>query len=368
MEFLGLAQDEWIKLGISILILALAFVLNRFVVNMLLERFARWLTSRTKTGLDDAVIDSATTPLRWLIVVVALDLVAAREAYLVPAALDLLQKIFFVLYLFVGFMFVWRLLIRVFNWYGQEMSHRTQTNIDESLLPFFRRILQVLLAFIAIIVVLDRFNVNVSGLVTTLGIGSLAVALAAQEALGDSINGFLILVDRPYGVGDRVEVLDLNTWGDVVDIGLRSTRIRTRDNRMVVVPNSVIGRSLIVNHSFPDRTYRVQVPVGVAYGTDVERARQVMIDTVRGVDGVIEDQPVQALFMEFGDSALIFWVRWWIDSYLDTRIINDRVNTAIYHALNEDGIEIPFPQRDVHHRLDATTAGQISAMLRDTKS
>ena len=119
---------------------------------------------------------------------------------------------------------------------------------------------------------------------------------------------------------------------------------------MVIVPNSVISKSLVVNHSYPNSLYRLQNNVGVAYGTDIEKVRQVIIEAVKTVEGVLTDHPVDALFLEFGDSALIFRVRWWLDSYVDTRRMFDHVNTAIYKALNEADIEIPFPQRVVTHK------------------
>jgi small-conductance mechanosensitive channel len=133
-----------------------------------------------------------------------------------------------------------------------------------------------------------------------------------------------------------------------VDIGLRSTRIRTRDNRMVVVPNSQIGKSLVVNYAYPNDQYRLQIHVGVAYGTDIEKARKIMVEAVQKVEGVLPDRPVEALFLEFGDSALIFRVRWWLESYVDTRRMFDRVNTALYNALKKENIQLPFPQLDVH--------------------
>ena len=134
----------------------------------------------------------------------------------------------------------------------------------------------------------------------------------------------------------------------MVDIGLRSTRILTRDNRTVTVPNSVIGKGLIVNYSAPSTRYRVQTNVGVAYGTDIEQARSVMIEAIRTQDWVMKDQRIEALFLEFGDSSLNFRVRCWIEHYVETRGIIDKMNSALYHALTENNIEIPFPQRVVH--------------------
>jgi small-conductance mechanosensitive channel len=240
------------------------------------------------------------------------------------------------------------------TWYGHEVTHRTETDWDDRFLMLFRRIALVVLTAVVIITILGRYGIEVSGLVTTLGIGSLAVALAAQETLGDMISGFTIMVDQPFRVGERVEIQEIGTWGDVVDIGLRSTRIRTRDNRLVSVPNSVIGKGLIVNYSNPSTKYRVETHVGIAYGSDVEQARQVMIEAIRSQDWVMPNERIEALFMEFGDSALVFRVRCWIEHYVETRRILDKMNTALYHALNEAHIEIPFPQQVVHIHPDKT--------------
>ena len=155
------------------------------------------------------------------------------------------------------------------------------------------------------------------------------------------------MLDQPFAIGDRVDLQDLNTWGDVVEVGLRSTRILTRDNRLVTVPNSVIGKGLIVNYSDPSTVYRVQTHVGVAYGTELEQARSTMIEALREESWVMEDMPVEALMLEFGESALTFRVRCWIEDYVDTRRVLDQMNSALYRALQRAEIEIPSPRRDV---------------------
>jgi small-conductance mechanosensitive channel len=127
----------------------------------------------------------------------------------------------------------------------------------------------------------------------------------------------------------------------------------------------VIGKSLVVNHSFPDTQYRIEIHVGVAYGTDLEQARKVLVEAVSKVEGVLANRPVEALFLEFGDSALIFRVRWWLESYYDTRRMFDRVNTAMYNALNKAGIEIPFPQRVVTHKIDPSQKNRIVEVIRN---
>jgi MscS family membrane protein len=362
--FLGLTTSQWIDLGLSVLILIGATVIGRILIALVLDSGGRWLARRTRSSLDDAILGAIRPAIFLGIVVIALRIAIARLDF-VPESWDgWLNSTFFVLYVVVGFILLWRLIFNLFAWYGKEMAARTETDLDEQLMPFFRRVALIILSIIFFIMLLGRFDVDVSAFVTTLGIGSLAIALAAQAALADTITGFVIMVDRPFRIGDRIEIQELDTWGDVVDIGLRSSRIRTLDNRMVIIPNSIIGKSLIVNHSYPDTQYRIQIHIGVGYGSDLELARQTMIEAVRGVEGVLPDRPVEALFLEFGDSALIFRVRWWLESYVDTRRMFDQVNTALYKALNKAGIEIPFPQRDVHHKIDAGDREHIASVLR----
>jgi small-conductance mechanosensitive channel len=228
---------------------------------------------------------------------------------------------------------------------------RRLVEIDPALV-LLMRIGRVFLVVLAASLLLTRFGINVAALTAALGIGGLALSLAARDTIADAISGVIILFDRPFRVGDRIEIQELGTWGDVVEIGLRTTRIRTRDNRMVIVPNSTINNNQIVNYSYPDPRYRIETRVGVAYGSDIEHVRQVITDAVRGVDGVLAEKPVQVLYDEMGDFAMWFRVRWWIESYADTRIMDDRVHTALQHAMDAAGIVSPFPTQTIRLEQD----------------
>lgn len=349
MTYMGLRLDEWIGLGLAVLSVVAAVTVGKWLINLVFIRWSEGLAQRTKTELDDHIIEAARLPAYWTLVTAVTHAAIGWLDFLPAGWRATTDKLFFVAYALIAFVLLWRLIASLFEWYGKELASRTDTDLDEQLLPIVRRIVLLALAIVVLSMVLQRFNVQVTGLVATLGIGSLAIALAAQASLSDIFSGFVIMVDRPYRIGDRIELQDLGTWGDVTDIGLRSTRIRTRDNRMVIIPNSVIGKSLIINHSYPDSHYRIEVNVGIAYGSDIEKARQIMVDSAQAVEGVRQENPVEALFIEMGDSALLFRIRIWIQSYTDTRRIVDRVNTAVYEALTEAGVEIPFPQMDVHH-------------------
>ncbi|MHC4854527.1 MAG: hypothetical protein ACYTF5_21200, partial [Planctomycetota bacterium] len=121
--------------------------------------------------------------------------------------------------------------------------------------------------------------------------------------------------------------------------------------------------SQVVNYTFPDPRYRVQMDIGIGYGMDIEKTRRVIIDTVSHLDGVLKDKPVDALYNEMGESAMTFRVRWWIESYEDTRRIYDRVNTALQAALDGAAIEMPFTTYDVNLNLNGKDTAQFSQAL-----
>jgi small-conductance mechanosensitive channel len=348
MQFWTLTPQEWLDLAISLALAALALLLARPVVTFVLARLLARAAGLTRTRMDDVLLASVRPPLIWLAALLGVQAAVKRLEFLPRLLAFNFDDLFFVAFVLVGFLALWRLVNDLSTWYGGKEVLRGQGLLEAHALPITRRLSLMLLATVGLIILLDHFGIEISALVTTLGIGSLALALAAQAVLADTISGFAIMADRPFRIGDRIELLDLGTWGDVVDIGLRSSRIQTRDNRMVIVPNSLIGKSLIVNHSYPDSTFRVQTDVGVAYGSDLEHVRGTLTHAVQAVQGVMAEKPVQALLLEFGESSLNFRVRWWVPHYIDTRIILDRVNTAIYNALQREGIEIPFPQRVVH--------------------
>jgi len=366
MAFFGLTPDQWREVGLAAIIAAggafLGWLLNR-LMGLFLARFSQ----RTRSRFDEVVLQALRTPLAWVVVFIGIQVALDRLTFLPADWRQRRDDLIFVLYVVIGYLILHQLINSLARWYSLEIARRTESNMDEQVVPFARRLATILLAVIAFIIILSHFGVDVSALVTTLGIGSLAIALAAQATLADTIAGIAIIADRPFGIGDRIEIHELSTWGDVTDIGLRSTRIRTLDNRMVIVPNSVIGQSLVVNHSVPNTVYRVETHVGVAYGSDIDQVREVMVEAVRVQDWVMKDQLIEALFIEYGDSALIFRVRCWIEDYVETRRIIDKLNSCLYKALNEAQIEIPFPIRTLYHRVEAEAREDLVAALRETR-
>jgi small-conductance mechanosensitive channel len=353
--FLGLSITDWINLGISILWVLIGYLLGTWLIRRLLPRTVR----RTATEFDDRLLQATGSDIRWLVVLLLLHFATTRLTFASAELKTLLGDIYFVLGLAVVLRIVWRLLDLGGQWYRERAAHLEREEQLDPIITLLVRLGQAAAIVVAISILLSHFGVDVIAFAALLGIGGLALSLAAKDVVADAIDGFIILVDQPFRMGDRIEIQDVGTWGDVTEIGLRTTRIRTRDNRMVIVPNSIIGANQVINYSYPDPRYRIQTHVGIGYGADLEAARQLMVDTVRQVEGVLPDQPVDALYIEMGDSARIIRVRWWIESYVDTRRMLDRVHTAVERALDEAGIEMPFPTQSIRLQLEAETADRL---------
>jgi small-conductance mechanosensitive channel len=328
--------SRWaIALGIMVGSLILSWLAG-FILNQLSKRYF----SKTKTTLDDVAVSSINRPLRIAIVVAGFQLALRQADFLTERWQESLDNIFFVIYLILVYLALLRLISGITRWYADEVVSKTETDLDDKFLTFFRALANAMVTIVVIIIFLGRFGIEPSALVTTLGIGTLAVALAAQETLSDIISGFIIMIDQPFSIGDRVEILDIDTWGDVTEIGLRSTRVLTRDNRLVAIPNSVIGKGLVVNYSDPSTVYRVQTHIGIPYGTDIEEARRVMIEAILAEEWVMKEKRIEALMLEFGSESLVFRVRCWIEHYIEKRRVIDHMNTALYKALSQAGIDV----------------------------
>jgi MscS family membrane protein len=355
-SFLGLAAADWINLGFSLLYVLAGYLLGTWLIRGILPPVVR----RTPQQFDDLLLESIGPQLRWLVVILILHFATIRLGFLGVEVKDILTDIYFVLGLFIVLRIVFKLVDLAEEWYRGRSARAGREDELAPVITLLVRVGRIVAGLVGLIIGLGHFGVNVSALAAALGLGGLAISLAAKDTIADAIAGFIILVDRPFRIGDRIEIAEVGTWGDVTDIGLRTTRIRTRDNRMVIVPNSVIGANQVINYTYPDPRYRIETHVGIAYGTDIETARHVIVNAVRQVEGVLPEKPVDALYNEMGDSAMVFRVRWWIQSYVDTRRVVDRVHTALQHALDAAGIESPYPTQNLNVQVDSESAERLT--------
>lgn len=354
VAFLGLTASDWINLVISLLYIGVVIL----VLIPLAFYGLRLLFKRVRSQQAEALLRAIQGQIRWLVALLITQYALTRLDF-IPATLKAaLNQLYFTIYVILIATAIWRLIERGLSLYKQRMVDEKERSQIDALLPGVRRGIQAIIILTVGTILLNTYGVNVTLPVLVLGLLGFALSIAARDTLTDVFDGIIILLDKPFRVGDRIEIQDLGQWGDVVEIGARTTRIRTRDNRLVIVPNSKIGRSQVVNYTYPDPRYRIEALVGISYDSDIERARRLMIETVQGVEGVLPDRPVQALLDELGESTLQFRVRWWSHSYADTRYVRDRVLTALYTALSEAGIEMPFTTYDINLNLAKSPSTQ----------
>jgi small conductance mechanosensitive channel len=193
---------------------------------------------------------------------------------------------------------------------------------------------------LGLVMAASQFGVNISAALAGIGIVGIAVGFAAQETVANMIAGFLIFWDRPFKIGDFITTQ--GRYGEVRDITLRTTRIRTNENTYIVIPNKQIIGDTLVNHSMYGEM-RVNVPLGIGYKEQVTQAREVLLEAVRKVEGVMVSPAPDVVAEGLGDSSVNLLVRVWIDEAALERPVFYRVMEASKAALDEAGIEIPFP-------------------------
>jgi MscS family membrane protein len=223
------------------------------------------------------------------------------------------------------------------------------SSIDTQLIRLGFQVITLIVVGVTAVHLSARLGLPTYSLVTGLGIGGLAVALAGREALSNLIGTVAILLDQPFKVGDFVVIGD-GEPGTVCDIGLRSTRIRTRDGILVSIPNSNVANMKIINESAPVRAARIHIPVGVAYGVDVREVREALLAVSKKSEYAVSDPPPSVRLVKFGDSALIFELLVWIQHPELKGRATHQLNDYILDEFRNRNIEIPFPQSDIHIR------------------
>jgi small-conductance mechanosensitive channel len=218
--------------------------------------------------------------------------------------------------------------------------------IDRQMVPILQNVWSAVIAGVAVFLLLVLWDIDVTPLLASAGIAGIIVGLAARDTLANFFGSLSLYLDGTYKVGDYV-VLETGERGRVEDISVRSTVIRTRDDILVTVPNSKLSNAAIINESTPKTKRRIRVPLGVAYGTDIDRLQEILLEEAVEVGLVLERPKPRVRFREFGGSSLNFELLCWVNNPAQRARATHQLNSAIYKRLQTEGIEIPFPQRDV---------------------
>jgi len=329
-------------------ILFVGLFLSLSIVFFIFERILLKIVIKTKTDLDDIILKKSYFPFSILLMLVSLRITLAKIDFGFSSGISSFvnNMVYTALMAVVGYLVyivVDLFIVRAFN----RFAHRTKSYVDKSIFSLVHSVLRVALIVIFILYTLSIWGVEIVPLLGALGIAGLAVALALQPVLGNVFSGASIVLDKSIRVGDLV-YLDQQTKGKIVKVGMRSTRILTFDNELIIVPNSKLADSIIQNVAQPEPKSRVVVPFSVAYGSDAEKVKKIVMDEINTVNNLINDPEPLVRFLEMGESSLNFKAYFYVDSYENRFKAIDEIVTKIYNALRKANIEIPFPQMDVH--------------------
>jgi small-conductance mechanosensitive channel len=258
-----------------------------------------------------------------------------------------MYKLFFIV--MVGWM-AFKVFKDVLLIWGKKYAEKSETTLDDVMLPLFEKLGMIVVFGVAMIAVLNLMGIDVTMLLAGMGILGLVIAFAAQDTLGNFISGMFLLTDRPFKVGDLV-LMENGDYCRVEHIGMRSTKLyNTFDHDVIILPNSKIANEKVINLTEPDNLMKVKVSVGVAYGTDIDKAKNIMLEVANAHPDILQDEGRApfARMVEFGDSSLDLKLYTWVN-HLDSQWrVGSELREAILHRFEEVGIEIPFPQRVVH--------------------
>ncbi|MFZ9681807.1 MAG: mechanosensitive ion channel family protein [Cephaloticoccus sp.] len=224
-----------------------------------------------------------------------------------------------------------------------------RTHLDESLRFGIERIVGYSILVLGLYIAIQNAGIDLSSLAVVAGAVGVGLGFGLQNIISNFISGIIILAERPVAIGDRVEVGGVA--GQVAKISLRSTTVVTNDNISIIVPNSQFISETVTNWSHGDPKVQMRIPVGVAYGSDTDKVKEALLAVAREHPRVLTDPPPAVYFVEFGDSSLNFELGVWTQEMVRSpRRFRSDLNFAIDRKFREVGVEIPFPQRDLHVR------------------
>ena len=231
------------------------------------------------------------------------------------------------------------------RWIVYKLMNRSsiEFGVRDAVASLIRYILLVL----GFIVIFQSAGLDLSAFSILLGALGVGIGFGLQTLTNNLVSGLVILIECPIKLGDRVEVGEVK--GDVIDISMRATTIRTNSNISVIVPNTHFVTSTVVNWSHHDRNIRFMIPVGVSYNEDPAKVRDILLKVAKDEPGILDQPEPTVLFDSYGDSALNFNLSVWTQEYMSAPgLLKSRLYFAIFERFREEGVEIPFPQRDIH--------------------
>ena len=251
------------------------------------------------------------------------------------------------------------------------MARSSETALDETALPMINKFIQFAVIALGVLLAMTHLGIQIAPFLAGAGVVGLALSLAAKDTLSNLIAGVLLIMDRPFQVGDRIELwnapLETGTWGDVIEIGLRATKIRNPDNLVVVVPNNEIMQRDIINYTMSGEHIRLRIPFSCAYDSDIEQAKLLLREAAAEVPGVQMNPQPTVIVRGFGPSEVNLELRVWIEEARNRRRIADEITERTMLKFHAAGVEIPYPKRELYIKAEAPKGESALERTRPTE-
>jgi small conductance mechanosensitive channel len=339
-------QAPYLKTALKVSLTIIVFFMVWLILRQVLSFIERRMKIFNLIEIQEPLLKIMRQALFYALVLVA-------GTYLIELfKIPLLEKIFHALFVILFAGPIKNFLMITIRYLQSRVIHKTESKIDDILFDLFVRFSNFIVYTVAFIISLDLLGINVVPFIAGAGVAGVAIGFAAKDTLSNLIAGVLLIIDRPFEVGDRIEIWSAPagsaTWGDVIDIGLRATKIKTTDNIVIIIPNNEIMLRDIINYTIISENIRVRINIGIAYDADLQKAKKAILQVARATEWVADDPPPKVVVKNFGESSVDLQLRVWIhDARRRMDTISD-ITDKVKEAFDSEGIEIPYPKRDIY--------------------
>lgn len=326
----------------AISIILFSYLLS-LTIKMLFEKVLSRFLKKTRTKTDDIIIKSSKIPIFWSILLIgfyqAISILNPQSSYLIYVR-RLITSVILIIWTSAG--------LKILNTIFYEIEKRLKrSGKSGDVVPFLKNVAIVTIYTGTILILLYVWGINITPLLASAGVFGLAVAFAAKDTVANLFGGISVFFDKPYKISDYV-IIDDKYRGEVTQIGMRSTKIKTRDNVLLTVPNSVMVTNAVINETGFDPKLRIRIPLGVSYGEDLEKVEEILIEVLSKHPKVLKKPSPRVRFRNFGDYAIELEVMGVIKTPPERGKTIHELIKRIHKTLNSENVEIPYPRRDIH--------------------
>ena len=328
------------KIGISIVLVSLSLLFSKYVI----IRPCFKLVKKTKNELDDILVVPISNRLYFFVLIGGINL-SIVWIDTQNNVIESLVPIFSASYILIGASIASVTVSHIVPVIMDRFTDKSNVTVSGSN-PLLTFVFRAVIWFGAIYLALSELGIELFGLLASLAVFSLIIGLAVQQTLGNIVNSFMLAIDRPFEVGDRIEVDGM--LGSVASVGILSTKILTREEKLVVIPNNTLVQTTVINHARGGgdgiaRRLSIILDIGVDYNESIDHCKYTLLDIARQCPQALSSPPPRVLLLELGDFAKVFRVFVWIDDYTDEFIAKDWLLKTIDERFNDEGIVIPYP-------------------------